>query len=48
MLMMRLATAVILTAASFIDLVMSAVTLDRWHDAAVRAIMQGIEKFLLS
>ena len=40
------ATAAILTEAFFIDSVTSAGTLDRWNDAAARAIAQGIEKFL--
>ncbi len=42
------ATAAILTEAFFIDSVTSAGTLDRWNDAAARAIAQGIEKFLTS
>ncbi len=40
--------AAILTKAFFIDSVTSAGTLDRWNDAAARAITQGIERFLIS
>jgi len=42
------ATAAILTEAFFIDSVATAGVLERWNDAAARAIAQGIERFLKS